>query len=101
LHTLNLDITNKLTPQDGQIHETIKGEKIYARVSAIPLKNGEKVVLRLIPDKVQVPPLSSLTTDRELYQTFQKVVKCRQGLFLITGPTGSGKTTTLYSLLHE
>jgi general secretion pathway protein E len=96
-----MDITNKLTPQDGQICENIGGVNIFARVSAIPLKPGEKIVLRLIPEKVQVPPLISLTTDRELYQILQKVVKCRQGLFLITGPTGSRKTTTLYSLLHE
>ncbi|MBT4790466.1 MAG: Flp pilus assembly complex ATPase component TadA [Halobacteriovoraceae bacterium] len=96
-----MDITNKLNPQDGQIHFESKGLNVYARSSAIPLKHGEKIVLRLIPEKVQVPPLSSLTTDRELYQILQSVVKCRQGLFLITGPTGSGKTTTLYSLLHQ
>lgn len=96
-----MDISNKLTPQDGQIHQEINGVELFARASVMPLKNGEKMVLRLVSDNMQVPPLSSLTTDRSIYQILQKVVKCRQGLFLVTGPTGSGKTTTLYSILHE
>jgi type IV pilus assembly protein PilB len=97
----NMDITNRMIPQDGQIKEEIKGTNIFARASVIPLKNGEKIVLRLVAEKVNVPPLSSLTADKNLYNILHNVVKCRQGLFLITGPTGSGKTTSLYSILHE
>jgi len=96
-----LDTTMKFVPQDGQLKIERAGNDGYARVSTMPTKHGENAVLRLIRARQSVPPLSSLVPDRRAITMLQSVAKAKQGVFLITGPTGSGKSTTLYSLLKE
>lgn len=96
-----MDISNHFTPQDGQLKITVSGESIIARASAMPTKLGEKMVLRLIRSKSSIIPYNMISPDRRLINILREVVNTRQGLFLITGPTGSGKSTTLYALLNE
>ncbi|MES2854437.1 MAG: ATPase, T2SS/T4P/T4SS family [Bdellovibrionota bacterium] len=96
-----MDIGNTKTTQDGQLKATIDDLQIVARASILPLKHGEKVVLRLVRAHGSVTPLNMLVPDRRTIRLLQQVSRTRQGLFLVTGPTGSGKTTTLYSLLSE
>lgn len=96
-----LDVTNRMTPQDGQLNLDHNGLHMVARVSTLPTKRGENAVLRLIREKNSVPPLASLAADRRVVNILRQVVASQQGVFLVTGPTGSGKSTTLYSLLEE
>lgn len=96
-----MDVTNRMTPQDGQLNIDQAGRPLYARTSTLPAKRGEKVVLRLIRQRNSVPPLPTLVPDRRVINILREVVASQQGVFLVTGPTGSGKSTTLYSLLEE
>ena len=96
-----MDISNHFTPQDGQLKIAVGGENMVARASMIPTKLGEKIVLRLIRSKSSIIPYNMIAPDRRLISILREVVNARQGLFMITGPTGSGKSTTLYSLLNE
>ncbi|HVK61724.1 MAG TPA: ATPase, T2SS/T4P/T4SS family, partial [Bdellovibrionales bacterium] len=96
-----MDIGTMKSTQDGQLKTEIDGVQIIARASILPLKHGEKVVLRLMRSQGTVTPLNMLVPDRRVIRVLQQVAKTKQGLFLVTGPTGSGKTTTLYSLLSE
>jgi len=96
-----MDISNHFTPQDGQLKINVNGEVVIARASSIPTKLGEKIVLRLIRSKSTIIPYNMISPDRRLINILRDVINTRQGLFLITGPTGSGKSTSLYSLLNE
>lgn len=96
----NMDISNQKIPQDGQFKINIEETLVMARASTLPIKYGEKAVLRIIRSKNSVAPLNMLAPDRRVINLLQAVARCRQGLFLVTGPTGSGKTTTLYSMLN-
>lgn len=97
-----LDIAEKRLPQDGQCQFSFsEKENILARVSIVPAKHGEKTVLRLIKKGGTVRPLNALAPDRKTVSFLKEVTRHRQGLFLVTGPTGSGKTTTLYSILND
>ena len=96
-----MDVTNRMTPQDGQLNTEHDGQPILARASILPTKHGENAVLRLIRSRNSVPPLSTLAADRRVVNILRDVVASTQGVFLVTGPTGSGKSTTLYSLLEE
>ncbi len=96
-----LDTTMKFVPQDGQLKVAMGSGEGFARVSTMPTKHGENAVLRLIRERQSVPPLPSLIPDRRAVTMLQSVARSKQGVFLITGPTGSGKSTTLYSLLKE
>jgi len=96
-----IDMTQKFTPQDGQLKAEVAGATCVARVSTLPTKRGEKAVLRLIRQKNSVPPLTTIVPDRRVINLLREVVNTRQGVFLVTGPTGSGKSTTLYALLRE
>lgn len=97
----NMDISNHRTPQDGQLKTTIKDFTFVARASALPVKHGEKVVLRIIRSRGSVIPLNMLVPERRTISILQQISRAPHGLFLVTGPTGSGKTTTLYSLVND
>jgi len=95
-----LDTTNHMTPQDGQLNLEYAGRQMVARTSILPTKLGENAVLRLIRSRSSVPPLATLAADLRVVNILRKIVASSQGVFLVTGPTGSGKSTTLYSLLE-
>ena len=83
------------------LNATISGSDIDFRVSALPGYHGESVVLRILrPDAVNIG-ISALGFEGDDYERFQKIIKRPNGIFLVTGPTGSGKTTTLYAALQE
>ncbi len=96
-----MDIAEKRLPQDGRIKRNIAGQDIDFRVSALPGYHGESVVLRILrPDSVNIG-ISALGFEQDHYEQFQRIIKRPNGIFLVTGPTGSGKTTTLYAALQE
>jgi len=96
-----IDIAEKRLPQDGRIKLTVDKSSIDFRVSTLPGYHGESVVLRILrPDSVRIG-IQSLGFEEEDYKVFQKIIKRPNGIFLVTGPTGSGKTTTLYAALNE
>ncbi|MCF0152234.1 GspE/PulE family protein [Megasphaera sp.] len=96
-----LDIANRRLPQDGRIIWKDGGRRLDLRVSTLPTVRGEKVVIRIL-DGQRIPlALSALGMDDQARRCLEKLIRCRQGLILICGPTGSGKTTTLYAALHE
>lgn len=96
-----MDIAEKRLPQDGRIKRNIAGTDIDFRVSSLPGVHGPSIVLRILrPDAVNIG-VESLGFEQDNYQQFQKIIKRPNGIFLVTGPTGSGKTTTLYAALQE
>jgi len=96
-----MDIAEKRLPQDGRIKRNIGGQDIDFRVSALPGYHGESIVLRILrPDAVRIG-IQSLGFEHDDYEHFQRIIKRPNGIFLVTGPTGSGKTTTLYAALQE
>ena len=97
----NLDISERRMPQDGLLEAKTEAGARELRVSSVPSKLGEKVVMRLARGQDQFLPINMLAPDKEVIRFFKKILRYHQGLFLITGPTGSGKTTTLYSMLSE
>ena len=96
-----MDIANHMIPQDGQLKLASGETSITARVSTVPTKYGENAVLRLIRNRNSTQPLSMLVPDIYSIKVLKAIARAKQGLFLVTGPTGSGKTTTLYSLIAE
>lgn len=97
----DLDIAEKRKPQDGRAHFEMDGHRVDARVSTLPSVRGEKVVMRLIDRDEAAPSLDELGMSGASLEAFRSAISETQGLILITGPTGSGKTTTLYSALAE
>ncbi|MDF5729502.1 MAG: GspE/PulE family protein [Rhizonema sp. PD38] len=97
----NLDIAERRLPQDGRIRRLFEGRKVDFRVSTLPSRYGEKVVLRILDNSTTQLGLDKLITNSETLQIVQEMVKRPFGLILVTGPTGSGKTTSLYSALAE
>ena len=96
-----IDIAEKRMPQDGRIKMRIGGSQIDFRVSTAPAYHGESIVLRILrPDSVKVG-ITGLGFEQDDYERFQKIIRQPNGIFLVTGPTGSGKTTTLYAALQE
>lgn len=96
-----MDIAEKRLPQDGRIKRKIDEQDIDFRVSSLPGNHGPSVVLRILrPDAVNIG-IQALGFESEDYERFQKIIKRPNGIFLVTGPTGSGKTTTLYAALQE
>jgi len=96
-----MDIAEKRLPQDGRIKRMIAGQDIDFRVSALPGYHGESVVLRILRRDAVNIGIESLGFEQDNYEQFQKIIKRPNGIFLVTGPTGSGKTTTLYAALQE
>ncbi|ARV61917.1 general secretion pathway protein GspE [Nostocales cyanobacterium HT-58-2] len=97
----NLDIAERRLPQDGRIRRMFEGRKVDFRVNTLPSRYGEKVVLRILDNSATQLGLDKLITDPETLQIVKEMVSRPFGLILVTGPTGSGKTTTLYSALSE
>ena len=96
-----LDIAEKRLPQDGRIAIQLGGRAVDMRVSTIPSGNGEKVVMRLLDKQAGRLQLKQLGMQDETYNTIQTLIHKPHGILLVTGPTGSGKTTTLYAALTE
>ena len=96
-----LNIAEKRLPQDGRIKLKIKGREVDVRVSVIPMIHGEGLVMRILDKGAMKFDLRSLGMSQETYDTFSKLIRLPHGIVLVTGPTGSGKTTTLYSSLIE
>ena len=95
-----LDINEKRLPQDGRIAISMPGKKFDLRVSSLPVLYGEKIVMRLLDRSMSVRPLESLDFSPHNKAVFEELIHQPLGLVLVTGPTGSGKTTTLYSALN-
>lgn len=96
-----MDIAEKRMPQDGRIKRTVAGQDIDFRVSLLPGNHGPSIVLRILrPDAVNIG-IQALGFEPDNYEQFQKIIRRPNGIFLVTGPTGSGKTTTLYAALQE
>ncbi|MCH9655445.1 MAG: GspE/PulE family protein [Planctomycetes bacterium] len=97
----HLNIAEKRLPQDGRIKLRITGREIDVRVSIIPMIYGEGVVLRLLDKERMVFRLDHVGLNQEMLSTFRELIQAPHGIILVTGPTGSGKTSTLYSALNE
>jgi type IV pilus assembly protein PilB len=96
-----MDIAERRIPQDGRIKRIVDGSGIDFRVSALPGYHGPSMVLRILrPESVNIG-IQALGFEADDYARFQSIIKRPNGIFLVTGPTGSGKTTTLYSALME
>jgi type IV pilus assembly protein PilB len=96
-----IDIAEKRLPQDGRIKMMVDKANVDFRVSTLPAYHGESCVLRILrPDAVRIG-IQNLGFEEDDYKAFQKIIKRPNGIFLVTGPTGSGKTTTLYGALNE
>jgi type IV pilus assembly protein PilB len=97
----NLDIAERRLPQDGRIELMVGGHPVDLRVSVLPTMFGESVVMRILDRTVVNLSLTKVGMDEHTMNTFRTVMRRPNGIVLVTGPTGSGKTTTLYSALSE
>ena len=97
----SLNIAERRVPQDGRIKTTISGRQIDLRVSTLPTQFGESVVLRILDKTVVNLSLEALSMQDDIKEGIRAMVGRPNGIFIVTGPTGSGKTTTLYSALRE
>ncbi len=97
----NLDIAERRLPQDGRMRVKVSGKDYDLRVSALPTVHGEKMVLRVLDKSNLSASLDKLGLDEGTFKQFKVAIDAPHGLILVTGPTGSGKTTTLYSALNE
>jgi MSHA biogenesis protein MshE len=95
-----LDISERRLPQDGRFSIKIGASHVDVRMSSMPTQNGEAVVLRLLNQAMGMQPLEALGMPPDIERRFRKLVQRSAGMVLVTGPTGSGKTTTLYSALN-
>ncbi|MGH7509308.1 MAG: GspE/PulE family protein, partial [Gemmatimonadales bacterium] len=95
-----LDIADRLRPQDGRARVSVNGEAIDLRVSTLPASLGEKVVIRILNQKATSLSLDALGMADDEQQSIRSLLTHKEGIILVTGPTGSGKTTTLYSSLR-
>jgi type IV pilus assembly protein PilB len=96
----DMDIAERRTPQDGRFLVKIAGRRVDLRVSTLPTQYGEKVVLRLLEGESPLKDFSDLGIPKEIADALNETIRLPQGMLLVTGPTGSGKSTTLYSGLH-
>lgn len=97
----NLDISEKRLPQDGRFQITVKKHHIDVRISTMPVQFGESVVMRLLDQSAGLLKLEETGMPEHLLQRLRRLIRSPHGMILVTGPTGSGKTTTLYGLLSE
>ena len=97
----SMDISERRMPQDGDIHVVIDGRPVDLRISTMPGKFGEKVVIRVIDTRNAVIPFEKMGMDAKTIEVWRSAISQPNGMCLVTGPTGSGKSTTLYSALSE
>lgn len=97
----NLDITNRRLPQDGRTTLRFEGRNLELRVSTLPTVHGENIVIRLLDTSQGLIPLSKIGLNEKIFKQMVGILNQPQGMVLVTGPTGSGKTTTLYSMLQQ
>jgi len=97
----NLDIAISMRPQDGEFHSNLPGEEIDVRVSVLPTIHGENVVMRILNASSLTMDLGELGFPDHLLKKIERLISRPHGIILVTGPTGSGKTTTLYSILSQ
>ena len=97
----HLNIAEKRLPQDGRIKLRVHRREVDIRLSVIPMIHGEGLVMRILDKASMVFELESLGMSREIFERFSKIIELPHGIVLVTGPTGSGKTTTLYSSLLQ
>lgn len=97
-----MNIAEKRVPQDGRFTQVVDGTTLDVRVSSLPTVNGEKIVIRILSTgQIALRKITDLGMTEYNYQLFESMIKCPHGVILVTGPTGSGKTTTLYAALGE
>ena len=96
-----LDIADRLRPQDGRARVAVNGQPIDLRVSTLPAALGEKVVIRILDSRATVKALDSLGFNASEIESIMGLLENHEGIILVTGPTGSGKTTTLYSCINK
>src|SRR2546421_7837605 len=96
-----LDIADRLRPQDGRARVSVNGQPIDLRVSTLPASQGEKVVIRVLDSRATVKSLDSLGLNPIESEHIKRLLEYHEGIVLVTGPTGSGKTTTLYSCINQ
>ncbi len=97
----NLDISEKRIPQDGRTQVSISGKTLDVRVSVLPTYYGERVVMRILMQSESIPTLEELGFAKDTTDAFYKLLNHSHGMILVTGPTGSGKSTTLHSFLQH
>jgi type IV pilus assembly protein PilB len=97
----DMDIAEKRVPQDGRVEMSVDGRVIDMRLSVMPTVYGEKIVIRLLDRSAAVISKKDLGFSPENMELFEKIIRNPHGIILVTGPTGSGKTTTLYAVLKE
>jgi type II secretory ATPase GspE/PulE/Tfp pilus assembly ATPase PilB-like protein/ActR/RegA family two-component response regulator len=97
----SLDIADRLRPQDGRARVAVNGVPVDLRVSTLPASLGEKVVIRILDSRATVLSLDALGLNPDELSAFQALLTHHEGILLVTGPTGSGKTTTLYSAIRS
>ncbi len=97
----NLDISERRLPQDGKVSVIVGGRAVDLRVSTLPTNHGEKTVIRVLDSQSIIRGLEELGMEPNVCETFAEQVQMPHGIFLVTGPTGSGKSTTLYSALRQ
>ncbi|HKN65234.1 MAG TPA: ATPase, T2SS/T4P/T4SS family, partial [Gemmatimonadaceae bacterium] len=95
-----LDIADRLRPQDGRARVAVNGVPVDLRVSSLPASHGEKIVIRVLDGRTAVRTLDAIGFASEELARIERLLQSREGLLLVTGPTGSGKTTTLYAALR-
>jgi len=96
-----LDIADRLRPQDGRARIAVNGVAVDLRVSTLPASHGEKVVIRVLDSRATVMTLDRMGFNPDELSRIERLLEAREGLILVTGPTGSGKTTTLYAALRQ
>jgi general secretion pathway protein E len=97
----NLDISEKRVPQDGRTQLSISGKNIDVRVSILPTYHGERVVMRILSQSEHIPTLESLGFSEDITKDLYKLLNHAHGMILVTGPTGSGKSTTLHACMQH
>ena len=97
----SLNIADKLTPQDGRIQMSVAGRDVDFRVSSLPTVHGENIVMRVLDKQSSIMALSELGFSESNLELIKSAQKRPEGIIIVTGPTGSGKTTSLYSMLNE